>query len=370
MKPTHSADIRRMLTRRCARLGIPVSGTFEITPRCNLRCKMCYVRMTPEQMAPLGRELTAPEWLALGRAAADAGMAFLLITGGEPTLRSDFPEIYEGLVKMGLSISINTNGTLLTPALRALWHRLPPAQVNITLYGTCREDYDRLCGDAGAYDRVVEALEWLRNEHILVHLNTTMTPVNLPHWEQLEQFAAERELGLRMTAYCFPPVRREECGACADYARLAPETAGELIARDILYREGPQAVLRRAEDIDVPLQSSCDLDVGEPIQCMAGRSQFWVNWNGTMTPCGMLKEPVVFPVRDGFGAAWDQLREAVAAITLCPDCAGCPDRASCTSCAAVTYAETGRFDGKPEYVCKMNRAYREAIRKMAEQFSE
>ena len=51
-------------------------------------------------------------------------MAFLLITGGEPTLRGDFCKIFEGLAQMGLSISINTNGTLLTPKIRELWHRL------------------------------------------------------------------------------------------------------------------------------------------------------------------------------------------------------------------------------------------------------
>ena len=139
MTVKHSADIRRTLTRRCAQLGISASGTFELTPRCNLRCKMCYVRLTPEEMAPIGRERTAEEWLALGRAAVDQGMLFLLITGGEPTIRPDFPEIYEGLVSMGLSISINTNGTLLTPAIRELWqarHAVYEAFADVTVPDT------------------------------------------------------------------------------------------------------------------------------------------------------------------------------------------------------------------------------------------
>ncbi len=120
MTPTSSADIRKHLSRKCAHLGIPVSGIFELTPRCNLSCKMCYVRLTPEQMEPLGRERTAQEWLSIGKDAKDAGMAFLLITGGEPTLRKDFAEIYEGLAQMGLSISVNTNGTLITDEIKAL----------------------------------------------------------------------------------------------------------------------------------------------------------------------------------------------------------------------------------------------------------
>ena len=370
MKPTKSADIRRTLTRQCANLGIPVQGTFELTPRCNLRCKMCYVRMTPEQMAPLGRERTTEEWLEFARSAVSQGLVFLLLTGGEPTLLPNFPDIYRGLMRMGLSISVNTNGTLLTPALRRLWHELPPAQVNVTLYGTCREDYRELCGDANAFDRVTEALEWLREEGILVHLNTTIAPSNVAHWKELEDFARERGLELRMTSYCFPPARRSVCDACADFGRLPPEEAGHMIVKDILYREGPQAVLRRAEAIDTPVQNSCELDIGEPMKCMAGRSQFWVNWNGTMTPCGMLAEPVAHPFEEGFPNAWTKLKEQTQKITLCPDCVSCPDSASCMNCAAVTYTETGRFDGKPEYMCKMNRAYRDAVLSFARQHSE
>ena len=52
------ADIKRSLSRKCAAMGIPVSGIFELTPRCNLRCRMCYVRLTPEEMAPLGQVFT------------------------------------------------------------------------------------------------------------------------------------------------------------------------------------------------------------------------------------------------------------------------------------------------------------------------
>lgn len=356
-----TANIRRTLTRRCSALGIPVSGTFELTPRCNLRCKMCYIRMTPEQMAPIGRERTAEQWLSLARTARDAGMTFLLLTGGEPTLRSDFPEIYEGLTQLGLSISINTNGTLLTPAIRELWHRLPPAQVNITLYGTCRQDYHNLCGNPEAFDRVVEALDWLKSEGILVHLNTTMAPDNLHRWLEIEQFAKTRGLELRMTTYCFPPARRSACDACTEFVRIAPEEAGELIVRDMLYREGPEAILRRAANIDTPIQHSCELDTGEPMQCTAGRSQFWITWDGRMTPCGMLNEPVIRPFDSGFSETWEALKKEVRKIRLCPDCASCNISATCMNCAAVTSTETGRFEGKPEYMCRLNQAYRRTI---------
>ena len=366
-QPVSSAEIRRVISRRCAAAGVPVSGIFELTPRCNLRCKMCYVRLTPEQMAPLGQELTAEQWLQLAQQAKDQGLIFLLLTGGEPTLRRDFGQIYEGLSQMGFSLSVNTNGTLLTPELKALWHRLPPAQVNVTLYGSCREDYETLCGDGSAFDRVCQCLDWLAQEGILIHLNTTVTLENIRHFRQIEAFAKERSLDLRLTAYCFPPARRDECGDCSGFHRAEPETVAQLLVADHLIQEGPDGILRRASRLSSPPQPDCDLVVGDTMSCMAGRSQFWMAWNGTMSPCGMFLAPSARPMEVGFSDAWDTLRRQVQDIRLCPDCVVCADKETCMNCAAVTYTETGSFQGKPQYMCDLNRAYRRQLTELAKQ---
>ncbi len=317
-------------------------------------------------MAPIGTELTSEEWLSLAKEAKDAGMVFLLITGGEPTLRNDFAQIYEGLAKMGLSISINTNGTLITDKIKSLWRKLPPAQVNITLYGTCSEDYQALCGNGSAFDAVQDAITWLLENNILVHLNATIDPASYKKWQALEDFAKDRNLELRMQSYCFPPLRRPQCAACNEFTRISPEEAGRLVADEILYREGADAVKLRAESLGSPVQKSCDLDLGEPVQCLAGRSQFWITWNGNMTPCGTLPKPETHPSEDGFSSAWDKMKVSINSIRLCPECSKCDIASSCMNCAAVVFAETGSFDGKPEYMCRLNKAYRERITELAE----
>ncbi len=359
MEAKTSAQIKKALTAKCARAGIPASGIFELTPRCNLGCRMCYVRLTPEQMAPIGRERTAAEWLALAKEAKEAGMVFLLLTGGEPTLREDFIEIYEGLAQMGLSISVNTNGTMFDHKLKEVFHRYPPAQVNITLYGTSEEDYLKQCGNVHAYEKVMDAIQWLQEENILLYLNATMTPSNADRCQEFEDFAKGRGLELRMTAYCFPPVRR---GECKEFDRLSPEKAGELFVLDALYRDGQQAIDNRKKNL-IQQSSSCKLDIGDPMQCMAGKAQFWINWDGTMVPCGMMESPIVDTFAVGFSKAWEDMKAEVAKIRLCPDCVTCSGKQTCMNCAAVTYTETGRFDGKPEYMCRLNQAYREALDK-------
>lgn len=162
-------QIKQVLSARAALQTVPISGAFELTPRCNFRCKMCYIRMTPQQMTAIGRERTALEWLEMGRQARDAGLLFLLLTGGEPFLRPDFEEIYTGLTKMGLSISINTNGSLLDDGLRALFRRLPPAMVNVTVYGASAAGYETLCGDGAGSAHRRGAGHRGRDQHELLH---------------------------------------------------------------------------------------------------------------------------------------------------------------------------------------------------------
>ena len=327
---------------------------------------MCYVRLTPEEMAPLGQELSADQWLELARQAKDAGMVFLLLTGGEPTLREDFPEIYRELSQMGLSITINTNATMLTPEIRRLWQQFPPAQVNVTVYGTCREDYRQLCGNPGAYDAMVDSVQWLLSQGILTNLNATMVPDNHKKWLEIEEFASSRGLQLRMTTYCFPPVRRDGCGNCSQFSRLSPQEAAQLMINDLQYREGNDTVKYHAKHLNAPPHTECELGIGETIQCLAGRSQFWVAWNGALTPCGMLPEPQSFPLEQGFQAAWTDLHDKTAAIRLCPECVDCEIRSTCLNCAAVIYGETNSFSGKPEYMCQMNQAFRRQIQELAE----
>ena len=64
--------------------------------------------------------MTLEQWIHLGQKARDAGMLYLLLTGGEPLLWPDFWELYDALYEMGLLIGINTNGSLIDDNARQL----------------------------------------------------------------------------------------------------------------------------------------------------------------------------------------------------------------------------------------------------------
>lgn len=202
--------LTQYLFDRASRTLTPLSGTFELSPVCNLACKMCYVRKTPAEVAASPRPpVGLIQWLSIAEQARDAGMLYLLLTGGEPFLWQDFWPLYERLSTMGFLISINSNGTLLDEARVARLAEHPPTRINITLYGAGNETYEALCGRSGMFDRVDRAITLLRQAGILVKLNCSLTPHNACDLEGIVSYAAERDLILEVNTYMFPPLRRD-----------------------------------------------------------------------------------------------------------------------------------------------------------------
>lgn len=92
----------------------PVTATFELTPLCNFRCRMCYVRLDESRIPEFGRLNSTDEWLSLASQAMKMGLYTVTLSGGEPLLHPEFEKIYVGLSRMGLLVSILSNGSLLT----------------------------------------------------------------------------------------------------------------------------------------------------------------------------------------------------------------------------------------------------------------
>ena len=178
MKRTNTeANLTTYLHQKGRRLGLPIAGTFELTARCNFNCPMCYVHLTPEQLKATGREeLTAQQWLDIAKEAKDRGMIFALLTGGEPLVRKDFFEIYDGMRQMGILVSINSNGSMLKGDILERFLKNPPSRFNISLYGGNNETYRNMCG-IPAYDQVKENIRALRQAGKFPAPGAVLTPL-------------------------------------------------------------------------------------------------------------------------------------------------------------------------------------------------
>lgn len=356
------------LYAKASKNKIPLQGTFELSPVCNFSCKMCYVRRTPAQLQKAGKCIRNwKEWLALGRQCKEEGMLYLLLTGGEPFIYPGFRELYEGLHSMGIVLMINSNGTMIDRDTVEWLKAMAPSRINITLYGASADTYERLTGNRDGFEKAKQAILMLQEAGIPIVINASMIPENTEDLEAIVKFGKEHDLNVRMATYMFPPVRREEIDV---YSRFTPEEAAYHFVRK--YRcflrdrteEYKQFLQGQLDKVFPYRESACFEDSGQQeetwgsgmdyMRCRAGRSAFWISWEGIMTACGMLPFPLeTYPFEEEFSKCWLALTEAVRNAKVMEECNVCERKEICHPCVAQLYCETRDVHKKAQYLCDM-----------------
>ncbi len=355
-------DIERSelaLFRMADEKGIPLNGSIEVSPLCTMDCDMCFVRLSRQEMEAQGRLRTAAEWLSVAEEMKQAGVLFMLLTGGEPLLYPGFRELYLGLRKMGFILTINTNGTLLDEGWADFFAQNPPRRVNITLYGASDRAYRELCHLPDGYERTTRAIELLRQRGIPLRLSYTLTTKNAEDLSAFMDYCKERDLPYGVDPRIMPATR--ERGRAFDFSsRLSAEEAARA-AHEIHRRtcSSAEAFLTycggKIAEVDARTRFAAEHPEArkpERNTCKAGRCSFTLNWQGHMRPCVILTAPEVDVFKEGFAAAWQQIRDGMEKLLIHADCALCPRRGLCDICPAVALYETGRYDGMPDYHCR------------------
>mgnify|MGYP001157719689 FL=1 len=350
----------------------PISGTFELSPLCNMDCKMCYIKMSKEKQERITRLRTKEEWIELAQKAKEKGMLFLLLTGGEPFLVKDFKELYIELHKMGFCISINSNGTMIDEGVIEWLKHYPPMRINMTLYGASDETYGRLCNNPNGFTQVTKAISLLKENNIQVKLNCSVTPYNKDDLKQMMDFAEEHSLIIEATAYMFPPLRKDET-KIGQNDRFTAEDAALYASYISAYSNGFDRFKAYIESGQLALYDAdddCGVVEGDHMRCRAGITSFWMTWEGKMLPCGMIPDSGKDPWKVGFDEAWENAKNIVSDITLPVKCAGCGKKDECKACAAMVYTETGTYDKVPQYRCEMTKNYPEACKKVLKELEQ
>lgn len=333
------------LYRRAAAARQPVKGTFELTERCNLACGMCYIRQAPSDAASRAKELSAAEWLELAHQAVENGLVFLLLTGGEVMLRPDFFELYIPLTRLGLILTLFTNGTLMTEAVASRLVEAPPACTEITLYGATVTTYEAVTGVSGSYARCCAGIDALVKRRIPLGLKATITRQNVGELEAMRQMA--HNWGLPFSASWLLSKRRDGVlSGTADCRLSASECVALEAADQASAYESAEATQR---ELSLGRDSNFD--------CQAGQASFVVNSSGEMNACIDLPLPAAPTLEIGFRAAWEKVQRFVgSAPPLSPVCSACDARASCPRCPAWSQLETGTLIDPVPYLCEIARA--------------
>lgn len=318
---------------------IPVNGVFELTPFCNLDCKMCYVHLTPDQLKTDEKLLPVEIWKDIIRQAVKAGMMYATLTGGECLTYPDFREVYKYLVSMGIQPDILTNGRLLTEDTVGFLAKYPPGVIQVSIYGSNEDAYEQVTGHR-SFEEVMQGITRARNAGL--NLTLTITPnrymqkdvralldfvyaQNVPYVIGDSTLIARPETGRKIDDYAvelkeYAAIKRAD----REFSLSVPATASERMIPDYV----PTNV--------------CQL---HGLPCGGAHNTFHVNWKGELSPCTGFSLYVHSDIRkSGFAEAWKEICMKMASYRPPEECQSCTMRNICTTCPAER--NCGEISGK------------------------
>ena len=188
---------------------IPIMGTFELTPVCNMKCNMCYIQQDGQKVNCQGGLKSIDFWENIIDQAIEQGMLFCLLTGGEIFTYPHFKELYERIIKKPIYVVLNTNATLLNEDIVQWLAQNPPRRLNISLYGASSDTYEKLCHYRDGFDKTMRAFQLLNQYNIPFRIHNVLVPSNINDYEGIIKICNDLNAKLEMSYYMFPPVRKD-----------------------------------------------------------------------------------------------------------------------------------------------------------------
>lgn len=313
--------------------AIPISGTFELTPRCNFNCRMCYVHLPEEQISRYGTQLNGKEWIHIAEQAKAAGTTWLCITGGEPLVHPEFELIWKELSHMGFFITLQTNASLVRK-YEKLFEEYPPRACKITLYGSNDEVYQNVCRVDKGFTRVDEGIRMLKEMKIPVELVSTIIRQNLDDVDNIIRYVGENRFRW------IPNINVRTAGRGVDvdmeHLRIRPPESGEEKESDRNVQE------ERSKAWFDPERKPCTY-------CRDYRLGYWIVWNGYMRFCSFMNGPDLSVKDRPFEECWIKLVELQESLQWPQECKECEYAASCKKCAALFDIADGSLKVRQEF---------------------
>lgn len=305
----------------------PIQATFELTPRCGLNCRMCYVHLQPEKISKCGRgrELTAEEWIRMGRQAQKAGVFSLCITGGDPLLHPEFEKIWKALSQMGFFITLQSNAYSITERIEKLFCDYPPQEVKITLYGSNDEVYREVCRVENGFTKVNEGIRKLQALKIPIQMVTTFVKQNIDDRDNIFQYIYINRYRWYYSTACYPSLRGvdNEAEECA----LSPYDLG--CSEEISREWNEKQVMKEGK-------KPCEY-------CSTYRTGYDITWDGYMRFCLFLDEPKIDALAGDFEENWQALQTYSENIRWPEKCYTCEIKEKCRKCIASLACNNGGF---------------------------
>ena len=328
---------------------LPHVVAWNLTRRCNLACAHCYIA-AGSWHSEAGELSTDECHRILDEVLATSPSPMLILSGGEPLLRSDLEEIAAHASEAGATPVVGTNGTRLTDdRIRSLM-AAGVRGVAISIDSLLPAYHDRFRHGAGSLEETMAAVERLRAARLDFVVQTTLTRGNRDELRQLVEWSAAHGAVSFNLYFLVATGRGERMGG------LAPVENDDVLRElTLLQREYRGVMLIRSKCQPQIMRHVHQADPESPLlnyatRCPCGVQYCRITPEGKVTPCPYL--PVVAgDLRErSFGDIWrdSPVFRQIRGSALGGKCGRCEYAGICGGCRARAYAEGGDLMGADE----------------------
>lgn len=339
-------DFSLDIHQKAGEKNIPVKGQIELTFQCNLKCVHCYM---PEEKT--GTELGFQEITNILDQIHLQGCLWLALTGGDPLMRKDFPDIYDYAKRKGFLITILTSGTLMTPELADSLAEKPPFSIDLTLNGVTQETYEKISQVPGSFRRAMEAIHLILDRKLPLKIKTKATSLNYHELKKIKGFVENLGMEFNPSTTLYPGLdgSLDPCNY-----RLSPEQISGLNGDIQDKNECDENDLN--EDDFIPPDNL--------IRCAAGINSFHISPYGELIFCTFMRKPNFNlqngSFKQGFYTLYPEIRSAK--YQTDSQCKTCEKFYLCSQCPAVAELESGDPEKPIEYFCNLTHKQKELDR--------
>ncbi|TQD29228.1 PqqD family peptide modification chaperone [Methanolobus vulcani] len=322
----------------------PAGVLWDLTSKCNLRCRHCVVSAGEE----CNDELPFEDCCRLIDEFAEFGVAQLILSGGEPMIRKDFFDIAEYAASKNIMIQVATNGTLIDEtAAEKLANIGARAQVSLdSSVSAIHDDFRQL---SGSWEKTVNGIKLLIKAGVPVTLAAAVTTMNIDNIPELYELGKE----LRVQTFRILPFVPSGRGTGAFDLEVKPARMRELTEFLLSKREsdGPEIAPMEFECTFRPTpEQEIEANTDTRIGCDGAIGYCTVTSKGDVLPCNYFEGADVENVKDrSFRWIWDNSRflnyfRSLKASDMKGKCSRCQWLPVCRgSCIAANFTRRNIF---------------------------
>ena len=274
---------------------------------------------------------------------AEAGVFFLVFSGGEVFMRRDFLELVEHARRLQFNVKVKTNGVMIHEREAKRMRELGVEQVQLSVYSHRPEVHDAITKLPGSLKRTVDSIRFLKSQGLKVTLSNVLMTVNRRDEAGTHELA--RQLGV---SYTLDPT-------------VTPKMDGDTSILSLRVNEDDLDPLYANPELVGNVDEFCkppdpvDDDVMEGYSCSAGHTACYISPYGEVFPCVQFPLPTGNVRKQKFADIWyrsPQMQEVrsikVKDLTVCSSCS---HAGSCSRCPGLAYME-GSMRGPSSSDCE------------------